>query len=76
VDALCPMRHPNVVCFHGLGFWPDEKPCFLVLAQLPKGLKLGVPRPVPYGPQRTAGWRRMMRNWLALKEGEATVDGR
>jgi serine/threonine protein kinase len=32
VEALRLMRHPNVVCFHGYGFWPEEQPRFLVLA--------------------------------------------
>ncbi|WNG47674.1 serine/threonine protein kinase [Archangium minus] len=32
VDALRRMRHPNVVGFHGYGFWPDNEPRALVLA--------------------------------------------
>lgn len=32
VEALRLMRHPNVVSFHGYGFWPEEQPRFLVLA--------------------------------------------
>jgi eukaryotic-like serine/threonine-protein kinase len=33
VDTLRRVwRHPNVVGFHGYGFWPDEEPRFLVLA--------------------------------------------
>ncbi|QRK06714.1 serine/threonine protein kinase [Archangium violaceum] len=32
VDALRRMRHPNVVGFHGYGFWPDDEPRALVLA--------------------------------------------
>ena len=31
-DALRRVRHPNVVGFHGYGFWPHEQPRFLVLA--------------------------------------------
>lgn len=31
-DALRRVRHPNVVGFHGYGFWPHERPRFLVLA--------------------------------------------
>jgi serine/threonine-protein kinase len=43
VDALRLMKHPNVVCFHGLGFWPDEKPHYLVLAlELVEGRPLDV----------------------------------
>ncbi|HYO59655.1 serine/threonine-protein kinase [Archangium sp.] len=43
VDALRRMRHPNAVCFHGYGFWPDEKPRFLVLAlELVEGRPLDI----------------------------------
>ncbi|HYO54665.1 serine/threonine-protein kinase [Archangium sp.] len=43
VDALRRMRHPNVVGFHGYGFWPEEKPRFLVLAlELVEGHPLDV----------------------------------
>ncbi|MCY1078005.1 serine/threonine protein kinase [Archangium lansingense] len=42
-DALRRMQHPNVVGFHGFGFWPDEQPRFLVLAlELVEGLPLDV----------------------------------
>ncbi|HYO74262.1 MAG TPA: serine/threonine-protein kinase, partial [Archangium sp.] len=41
VDALRRMRHPNVVGFHGYGFWPEEQPHSLVLAlELVEGLPL------------------------------------
>ncbi|QRK07383.1 serine/threonine protein kinase [Archangium violaceum] len=43
VDALRLMRHPNVVSFHGYGFWPDEEPRSLVLAlELVEGRPLDV----------------------------------
>ncbi len=32
VEALRRVRHPNVVGFHGYGFWRDEAPRFLVRA--------------------------------------------
>ncbi|PTL81788.1 serine/threonine-protein kinase [Vitiosangium sp. GDMCC 1.1324] len=42
-DVLRLMRHPNVVCFHGYGFWPDEQRRFLVLAlELVEGRPLDV----------------------------------
>ncbi|MFE8598727.1 serine/threonine protein kinase [Archangium violaceum] len=41
--ALRLMRHPNVVAFHGYGFWPEDDPCFLVLAlELVEGRTLDV----------------------------------
>ncbi|PTL80910.1 serine/threonine-protein kinase [Vitiosangium sp. GDMCC 1.1324] len=43
VDALRLMRHPNVVCFHGFGFWPDQGRDYLVLAlELVEGRPLDV----------------------------------
>ncbi|MFL5351906.1 serine/threonine protein kinase [Archangium sp.] len=43
VEALRLMRHPNVVSFHGYGFWPEEQPRFLVLAlELVEGRPLNV----------------------------------
>ncbi|WNG37904.1 serine/threonine protein kinase [Archangium violaceum] len=43
VDALRLMRHPNVVSFHGYGFWPDDEPRYLVLAlELVEGRPLDV----------------------------------
>jgi serine/threonine protein kinase len=43
VEALRLMRHPNVVSFHGYGFWPEEQPRFLVLAlELVEGRPLDV----------------------------------
>jgi len=39
--ALRLVRHPNVVAFHGYGFWPEDEPRFLVLAlELVEGLTL------------------------------------
>jgi serine/threonine-protein kinase len=36
-------RHPNVVGYHGYGYWPDEEPRFLVLAlELIEGAPLDV----------------------------------
>ncbi|OJT21656.1 hypothetical protein BO221_28040 [Archangium sp. Cb G35] len=41
--ALRLLRHPNVVTFHGYGLWPEEEPCFLVLAlELVEGRTLDV----------------------------------
>jgi serine/threonine-protein kinase len=41
--ALRLVRHPNVVAFHGYGFWPEEEPRFLVLAlELVEGPTLDV----------------------------------
>ena len=43
VEALRRVRHPNVVGFHGYGFWPHEEPRFLVLAlELVEGWPLDV----------------------------------
>ena len=41
--ALRLVRHPNVVAFHGYGFWPEKEPRFLVLAlELVEGRTLDV----------------------------------
>ncbi|MFY0567471.1 serine/threonine protein kinase [Archangium lansingense] len=41
--ALRLVRHPNVVSFHGYGFWPEDEPRFLVLAlELVEGRTLDV----------------------------------
>ncbi|HEY0096672.1 MAG TPA: serine/threonine-protein kinase, partial [Archangium sp.] len=41
--ALRLVHHPNVVAFHGYGFWPEDEPRFLVLAlELVEGLTLDV----------------------------------
>ena len=41
--ALRLVHHPNVVAFHGYGFWPEDEPRFLVLAlELVEGRSLDV----------------------------------
>jgi serine/threonine-protein kinase len=41
--ALRLVHHPNVVAFHGYGFWPEDEPRFLVLAlELVEGRTLDV----------------------------------